>query len=118
MYNLSESKFAVEESDVGSFVVSFLIGEISISIWEGFSEISGNCSSGFNCFKVVFLDFFKVEIINYESGWDDVILVDGLDESLDSGSFDELFFVNASLDCSWVSGDTDEGQVRESVFLQ
>jgi hypothetical protein len=38
-----------------------------------------------------------------------VVLVDHFDESFNSGSFDELLFIDASFNCSWVSGNTNNG---------
>ncbi len=90
-------------------LVSLGVWEVSVGVRQGFSESSCEGSSGLNCLEVFFLDFLKVEVVHEESGGDDVILVDGLDESLDSGSLDEFFFINASLDGSGVSGDTDDG---------
>lgn len=103
---------------MGGFVVSSWVWEVSVGFWKGFSEWSWEGSSGFKSFKVVFLDFLKIEIVDYESGWDDVILIDGFNESFNSSSFNEFLFINTSLDGSWVSGNTDEGQVWESVFLE
>ena len=98
MYNLSESEFAVEESNVGGLVVSSWVWEVSVAFRKGFSELSGKGFSGFKSFNVVFLDILKIEVIDNKSGWDDVILVNNFDEWLDSSSFNEFFLVNASLD--------------------
>lgn len=103
---------------MGSLFVSFWIWEVSVGLGQSFSESSGQSSSGFEGFQVVFLDFLQVEVIYDKSGWDDVVLVDWLDEGLDSSSLDEFFFIDASFDSSWVSSDTEDSQMGESVFLK
>ena len=96
--NRSESEFAVEESDVWGLLVSLRIWEVSIGGAEGGSPLFLQSGSGFKSLDVVFLDVLEVEIVDDESGWDNVVLVDDFDERLDSSSLDELLLVNASLD--------------------
>lgn len=103
---------------MGSLLVGLWVGEVSVGFWQSLSEGSGQGSSGFEGLQVVFLDFLEVEVVDDESGGDDVVLVDWLDEGLDAGSFDELLFIDASFDSSGVSSNTDDGQVGESVFLE
>lgn len=91
---------------MGSFLVGLWIREISVCLGQSFSKIPGQSFSGFEGLQVVFLEFFEVEVIHDKSGRDDMVLVDWLDEGLDSSSLDELFFIDASFDSSWVSSDT------------
>ncbi len=103
---------------MGSFVVGSWVWEVSVCLRKGLSERSGKSSSGFKSLKVIFLDVLKVEIVHNKSGWDNVILVYRFNEGLNSSSFNEFSFVNTSFNSSWVSGNTYEGQVWESVFLE
>ena len=72
------------------------VWEVSISIAEGGSPLLFQGSSGFEGLDVVFLDVLEVEIVDQESGGDNVVLVDDFNKRLDSSSLDELLFVNAS----------------------
>ena len=72
------------------------VWEVSISIAEGVSPLPFQGSSGFEGLDVVFLDVLEVEIVDQESGGDNVVLVDDFNKRLDSSSLDELLFVNAS----------------------
>lgn len=118
MNNLSESKLAIEESDVTGLLVGLWIWEVSVGIRQGFSELFGKGSPGFKGFEVVFLNILKIEVIDEESGRDDVILVDLFDEGLDSCFLDELLLVDAPLDSPWISSNAEDCEMRESVFLR
>ncbi len=62
------------------FFVSLGVWEVSISVAEGSSPLFFQGSSGFKSLDVFFLDVLQVEIIDQESGWDNVVLVDDLNE--------------------------------------
>lgn len=78
--NRSESEFAVEESNVWGLFVGLGVWEVSISGAEGGSPLLFQGSSGFKSLDVFFLDVLQVEIVDQKSGWDNVVLVDNLDE--------------------------------------
>lgn len=104
----SESEFAEEESDVWGLFVGLDVWEVSIWGAELSFPLLFQGSSLFNGLDVFFFDVLKVKIVDQKSGWDDVILVDDLDERFDTSSFNEFLFADWSLDCSWVSGNTDQ----------
>lgn len=104
----SESESAEEELDVVCFIVCFGVWEVSISFWEFFSDFFSSCLFILSCFKSIFLKILEVEVIDNESSWDDVILVDVFNEWLNSCSFDEFSLVNSSLDSSRIAGDADQ----------
>ncbi len=60
--------------------VSLGIWEVSIGVAEGSSPLFLKGSSGFNGLDVFFLDVLQVKIVDQESGWDNVVLVDDLNE--------------------------------------
>lgn len=74
--------------------VSLGIWEISIGGAELSLELFSQGGSGFDSSDVFFLDILQIEIVDNESGWDDVVLVDNLNERFNSSSFDELFLIN------------------------
>ena len=78
--NRSESEFAVEESNVWGLFVGLGVWEVSISGAEGGSPLLFQGSSGFKSLDVFFLDVLQFEIVDQKSGWDNVVLVDNLDE--------------------------------------
>ena len=96
-----------EESNVACFFVGSWIRHFSVGLGKAFTEIFKEFFFILTL-QVVFFDFFEIEIIDNESGGHDVILIHDFGESLDSGSFQELFLVNFTLHSLWVSCDTDE----------
>lgn len=60
--------------------VSLGVWEVSIRGAEGSSPLSSQGCSGFESLDVFFLDILQVKIVDQESGRDDVILVDNLNE--------------------------------------
>lgn len=60
--------------------VSLEVWEVSIGAAELSLELFFQGGSGFDSSDVFFLDVLKIEIVDNESGWDDVVLVDDLDE--------------------------------------
>ena len=114
----SEAKFAEEESNVVGFVIGLDAGEVSVGFRKSLSNFVAASESGFGGLDVLLLQVLEVEVVDDKSSGDDVILVKILDEGLDTGSLDELFLVDLSLDASGVSGDADDQKMGESVFLR
>ena len=56
------------------------VWEVSISGAEGSPPLFFQGSSGFKSLDVFFLDVLQVEIVHQESGWDNVVLVNDLNE--------------------------------------
>jgi hypothetical protein len=81
------------------------VGEVSEGVAEGFAEGLAEGLSGFLGLEVVVLDVLEVEFIDQEPGGEDVILVDILDEGLDTGLLDELLLAISPLGLRDVSGD-------------
>ena len=100
-----------------SLVVGFGVRHISIGLWKSFSHFSSGCCPCICSLQVFFFQIFEVKVINHKSGWDNVILIDMLDEWLDTGSLDEFFLVDFSFDVSGVAGNSCNEQVWESMFL-
>lgn len=113
----SEAKSAKKKSDVVSFVVSFRVGEISVSLSEFFTDIFAGCFSTLCSLYCIFFKIFKIEITNNKSSWDDVILINMLQESLDTSSFGKSLLAYSSLDVSRVASDTHQQQMGEFIFL-
>ena len=113
----SEAKSVEEESDVVSFVVGLSAGEISVGLWKSLSDFLASSQSRFGSLDVFFLEVFEVKVVDNKSGGDDVILINILDERLDTGSLDEFLLVDSSLNISGVAGDTDDQKMGESIFL-
>jgi hypothetical protein len=80
---------------------------------EGLSE----SFSGLLGLEVVVLDVLEVEVVDLEAGGEDVILVDVLDEGLDTGLLDELLLAVGALGLGDVSADTGDQKMGESMFL-
>lgn len=104
----SEAESAEKESDSVCFIVGFRIGEVSIGVCEFFADIFSGSFLGFSCFQNIILKILEIEFSDNESSRDDVILVNILNESLNSSFFDELFLVDSSFNIYRVAGDTDE----------
>lgn len=102
---ISESESAEEESDIVSFVVSFGVGQISVGFGEFLPDFIPGSLSVLGGLEGLVLEVLQVEIINHESGRDDMILVNVLDEGLDTSSLEEFLFIDSSLDAARVTSD-------------
>ena len=100
------------------FVVGLRAGEISISLRKSLSDFLASGKSRFGSFDIFFFKILEVKIVDDKSSRNDMILVDILNKRLNSGSLDEFLLVDSSLDISRIAGDTDDQEVRESIFLQ
>ena len=106
-----------EESNIASFVVGSGVGKVSIGFAKSLSKFFPKFDSVLPL-EVILLDVLELKIIDNKSGGNDMILVDSLDESLDSSLFDEFLLVNFPLHSLRVSGDTGDDDMRELVFLR
>ena len=88
------------------FVVSFRVGQVSIGFREALPDFLPGFGSRFGSLEGFLLEFFKIKVIDHESGGDDVILINYFDEWLDAGSLNELLFIDSSFDVSGVAGDS------------
>jgi hypothetical protein len=113
----SESESAEEEFGVSSFFVFLGVGEVSEGVAEGIMEGLSESFSGLLGLEVVVLDVLEVEVVDLEAGGEDVILVDVLDEGLDTGLLDELLLAVGALGLGDVSADTGDQKMGESMFL-
>ena len=100
------------------FIVGLGVGEISVGIRKCLSDLLASCKSRFGSFDIFFFKILEVKIVDDKSSRNDMILIDILNERLNSGSLDEFLLVDSSLDISRVTSDTDDQEMRESIFLQ
>jgi hypothetical protein len=81
--------------------ISVCLGE---SLSDGFSE----SFSAFFGLEIFVLNFSEVELIDNESGWHDMALVDIFNEGLNSSSLDEFLLVVASFGLEEIATDTSD----------
>lgn len=85
---------------------------------EGFPEGLSECFSVLLGLEVIILDVLEVEVIDEESGGEDVILVDILDEGLNTGLLDELLLAVSPLDLGDIACNTSNQEMGETMFLK
>ena len=93
------------------------IGEVSECVAEGIVEGLSEGFSGLLGLEVIVLDVLEVKVVDLEAGGEDVVLVDVLDEGLDTGLLDELLLAVGALGLRDVPGDACDQEVGESMFL-
>lgn len=113
----SESESAEEEFSVAGLLVLLGVGEVPEGVAEGVVEGLPEGLAGLLGLEVVVLDVLEVEVVDLEAGGEDVVLVDVLDEGLDTGLLDELLLAVGALGLGEVPGDAGDEQVGESMFL-
>ena len=102
---------------MSGFLVLFGIGEVSECVAEGIVEGLSEGFSGLLGLEVIVLDVLEVKVVDLEAGGEDVVLVDVLDEGLDTGLLDELLLAVGALGLGDVPGDAGDQEVGESMFL-
>ncbi len=100
-----------------SLIVCFGVWEIPVCLCQSLSDLFSSCLSALSCFKSVVFQIFKVEVSDQESSWDNVVLIHELDEWFNSGFLYKFLFINASLNCSRVAGNSNDKKVWEFMFL-
>lgn len=70
--------------------VFFGVGKISVGVVESKSNILSEGFTSLFGLKVIILDILEIKIIDKETSWEYVVLVDVFNEGLDAGSFDEF----------------------------
>lgn len=93
------------------------VGLVAEGVAEGLAEGLPECLAVLLGLEVVVLDVLEVEVVDEESGGEDVVLVDVLDEGLDTGLLDELLLAVCALDLGDVAGDACDQEVGEPVLL-
>lgn len=79
---------------------------VSVCLSELLSDGFSESFSAFLGLETFVLDISEVELIDNESGWHHVVLVDISDEGLDTTSFDEFLLVIVSFDLDKVATDS------------
>ena len=99
------------------FVVGLGAREVPVGLRETLFDFLASGGSGLSGLDVLLLEVLEIKIVDDKPGGDDVILVDMLNERLDSSPLDELLLIDSPLDVPGVAGDTDNQQMWESVLL-
>ena len=98
--------------------VFFGVGKFTVDFSESISDSLAEFLASFTGLEVIFSDVLDVsEIIHHKAGRHDVILVDVLDEALDSSFFDEFLLVEGTLGSDEVASNTGDQEMREFVSL-
>ena len=101
----SESESGEEEFSVAGL---FSLLGVSVCLSEFLSNGFSESFSAFLGLETFVFDFGEVELIDDESGWHDMVLVDVFDEGLNSCSLDEFLLVVASFGLEEVATDTSD----------
>ena len=99
------------------FFVILGVWKISVSVVESESNILSEVITSFLGLEVIIFDILEIEVIDKETSWKNVILVHVFNEGFNACSFNEFLLGEASLDLSWVTCDTSNEKMWESVFL-
>jgi hypothetical protein len=91
---------------VSSLFVFLGVREVSKGVAEGFSNVLSEGLASLFSLQVVILNVLEIELIDKETGGEDVVLVDVLNEGLDAGLLDELLLAVSALDGWDMSGDS------------
>lgn len=93
------------------------VGLVAEGVAEGLAEGLSEGLAVLLGLEVVVLDVLEVEVVDEESGGEDVVLVDVLDEGLDTGLLDELLLAIGTLDLGDVASDAGDQEMGEPVLL-
>ena len=99
-------------------LVFFGVGKFTVDFGESISDSLAEFFASFAGLEVVFSDVLDVsEIIHHKAGRHDVILVDVLNEALDSSFLDEFLLVEGTFRSNEVASNTGDQEMREFVSL-
>ena len=102
---------------MASLFVLLGVGEVSVLVGESVSDSLAELFARIGGFEVVGVDVLEVEVVDEEPGGHDVVLVDELDEGLDSRLLDELLLVEGAFGGDEVASDACDEQVGKLVAL-